>query len=81
MNYEYNANGLIIKAIDKDGNTWEWDYDKNENMIHHKGPGNEFWKEYDSQNRGVKYVCENAVVVTEYAVDGAFTQTTIETKV
>ena len=81
MIYKHNDKGNLIRAIDDSGIVWEWDYDANGNMTHHKGPGNEFWKEYDSQNREVKYICGNAVVVTEYAGNGTFTQTTTETKV
>ena len=80
MNYEYNNKGNLILAIDDIGNVWTWDYDDLGNLIHHIGPCNEFFKEYDTQNREVKYVCGSVTVITEYGEDGAFTQTSQETK-
>ena len=80
MIYEHNDKGDLIRAIDDSGTVWEWDYDDRGNLIHHIGPCNEFFKEYDTQKREVKYVCGNTVVVTEYEDDGSFTQTSIETK-
>ena len=75
MNYEYDKNGKMTKAVDGFGNTWVWDYDSNQNLIHHKGPGTEWIKEYDTLNREVKYVCGSRVVETTYDVNGNQSQT------
>ena len=79
MIYKHDNKGNLIHAVDNLGDVWIWEYDANGNMTHHKGPGNEFWKEYDSQNREIKYVCGNTAVVTKYEDDGSFVQTSIET--
>ena len=78
--HEYNENGLLVKSRTNDGQEWIFDYDGNGNLIHHKGPGNEFWKEYDAMNREIRYKNNNVVVETSYDENGFATQTTFEPK-
>ena len=78
MIYEYDERGLMQKASNETGDIWIWEYDENGNMIHHKGPGNEFWKEYDELNREVKYICGENVVISTYSENGLQTQTQVE---
>ena len=74
MNYEYDENERLVKAVDVLRNVWIWDYDLYGNLIHHKSPSTEWTKEYDRNNREIRYACENRVVVTSYDNYGVATQ-------
>ena len=52
------------------------EYDANGNLIHHIGPSTEWRKQYDSQNREIRYErTDGQAVETTYAEDG--TPTTV----
>lgn len=75
MKYEYDDNGNVVKADDENGGVWVWQYDVNNTLVYHKSPSTEWRKEYDEQNREVKYMCGNRIVVTTYDMLGAAIQT------
>ena len=74
MEYKYDEYGRMVGAEDG-ANAWIWEYDAFGNITHHIGPGNEFWKKYDEQNREIEYRCGSRIVATTYGVDGIATQT------